>query len=142
MTLRNTLVAAFCLATAVGSLSAADAAKLKPGQWDVGGIAQMCLLADGTWFGTNPINWGGNWVAVPQPNTNRYIIYGQTFHPDSASITLDSMGVLGNLKVNWTEWPFGKPGIYLEQVQMTFVKTTCDDSGFTKGKSTRAHPMD
>ena len=49
---------------------------------------------------------------MPQPNTNKYIIYGQTFHPAASEVTLDSMDVLGNLKVNWTEWQFDKPGTY------------------------------
>jgi hypothetical protein len=91
---------------------------LAPGQYDVGGIQQICLLDDGTWYGTTFSNWGGAW----QEKGRKTFIYGNY----AAGVGNDSMDFYGNFRGAWTEWRDNLSYQIVDSVVLTFVKTDCD----------------
>src|SRR4051812_15909263 len=55
------LLVQFCLTQVAAG---AGLKPLKPGQYNIGDIQQICLKDDGTWYGTT-FNFGGHWVNFP-----------------------------------------------------------------------------
>ncbi len=122
---RQILLAAAGLAFAVAGTGTANAS-LSAGQWDINGIRQICLLSTGTWYGVTFGPWNGRWEAVPQPNSDRYIIYGNYNGGSGFGSGNTSMGVNKANQANWTDWVDGTPGTFLGLQQMTKVKKQCD----------------
>src|ERR1044071_8917818 len=48
---------------------------IRPGQYSIGGVQQICLKADGTWYGTT-FNFGGHWINNPGTLHTKAAIYG------------------------------------------------------------------
>ncbi len=92
------LIASAALAAGALAPSAASAS-LAPGNYEVAGIQQICLVAGGTWYGETFGPWGGNWFAGPTRDDGT-IIFGNY----ASGAGNDSMVVKGHSSVDWTEW--------------------------------------
>jgi len=101
-------IAALILIAMAGLIVPAQAAnRFEPGQWEIpsGSSPQICIRADGTWYGTT-YNWSGHWmyntekaVAVMFGNyavNNQYYGYGN----DTMTIFKNQ----GSLAVSWQDW--------------------------------------
>jgi hypothetical protein len=117
MKLASTLVAA--AAAAVPMFANA----LPPGQYDIAGIQQICLVGDGTWYGTTFPAWGGHYE-MRYPKT---FIYGNY----AGGAGNDSMVFYGNHRGPWTEWrdDFSWEAVSVNLL-ITFVKPDCDPPPF------------
>jgi hypothetical protein len=62
MPLRNALLASAILA--VADSGPATASGIRYGQFSVGGIQNICLKSDGTWYGIT-FNFNGHWTNNP-----------------------------------------------------------------------------
>ncbi len=82
--------------------SSASALGLKPGNYEVDGSQQICLVAGGTWYGETFPSWGGDWRVGPVGGGGDL---GDTFiwGNYASGAGNDSMVVSGT-KVAWTEW--------------------------------------
>ena len=108
-----------CIAVAAWAPMFAMAA-IGPGQWSLGGLAQICLQSNGSWYGTSFSPWGGHWKVGPK-NVHIYGNYSSGAGNDS---------IVSNKKLtraNWTEWNDGLSfELVTEQFAITFVKAACD----------------
>ncbi|MGI9169717.1 MAG: hypothetical protein ACR2FH_05995 [Caulobacteraceae bacterium] len=88
-------------ALAVGALapSAASALGLNPGNYSINGQQNICLKADGTWFGETFSGWGGQWKLTGL-REDATVIYGNY----ASGVGNDTMVVTQNRNVDWTEW--------------------------------------
>lgn len=48
---------------------------IKPGQWRISNVQDICLKSDATWYGTT-FNFGGYWINNPASVRDRAAIYG------------------------------------------------------------------
>ncbi|MBA3812663.1 MAG: hypothetical protein H0X27_13670 [Caulobacteraceae bacterium] len=119
--IRSALLAASILGVAALSPAAASAKGLHRGLWDVGGIQQICLVSDGTWYSTTFSGWSGAW-GPGTTREDRFLVYGNY----AAGAGNDSMVLGGQNKADWTEWrddlSFQN---FLDDVQWTFVQKRC-----------------
>jgi hypothetical protein len=106
-----------CIAAAAMAPLLANA--LPPGQYDVGGIQQICLTSSGTWYGTTYSAWGGGYYV----SGYKTFIYGNFW----SGAGNDSMVFYKNNRGLWTEWT---DDMSYQNVNMnmliSFVKTDCD----------------
>jgi hypothetical protein len=94
-------------------------AGLAPGQYDVGGLQQICLVGDGTWYGTTYSAWGGHYLVKGL----KTYIFGNFW----SGAGNDSIVVYGNNRGPWTEWTDDLSFQNVLQNQLvTFVKSACD----------------
>ena len=94
-------------------------AGLAPAQYDIGGLQQICLVSDGTWYGTTYSAWGGRYVV----RGLKPYIFGNCWSGDGN----DSIVVYGNNRGPWTEWSDDLSFENVLQNQLvTFVKYSCD----------------
>jgi hypothetical protein len=105
-----------CIAAAAMAPMFANA--LAPGQYDLGGIQQICLTGSGTWYGTTYSAWGGGYVVKGL----RTFIYGNFWEGTGN----DSMVFFSNNRGPWTEWTDDLGHQIVETVAVTFVKAVCD----------------
>lgn len=110
-----------CIALAAMAPMFASAA-IGPGQYDLAGIQQICLVSGGTWYGTTFSGWGGAWQQLTIGTKVHTHIYGNY----SAGAGNDSIALKGS-KGSWTEWRDDLSfQIVLNPVKLTFVKAACD----------------
>lgn len=110
-----------CIALAAMAPMFASAA-IGPGQYDLAGIQQICLVSGGTWYGTTFSGWGGGWQQLTIGTKVHTHIYGNY----SAGAGNDSIALKGS-KGSWTEWRDDLSfQIVLNPVKLTFVKAACD----------------
>jgi hypothetical protein len=110
-----------CVALAAISPMLASAA-IGPGQYDVAGLQQICLVSGGTWYGTTFSGWGGGWQQLTIGTKVHTHIYGNY----SSGAGNDSMQFKGS-KGSWTEWRDDLSfQTVINPVKITFVKTNCD----------------
>jgi hypothetical protein len=89
------------------TVSADNLNSLKPGQYNLSDMQQICLVNDGTWYGTT-FNFSGRWVDVGKFGTNRAFIYGnygvgsQPFGYASDTMTVYRLN--GADVVVWYDW--------------------------------------
>jgi len=91
---------------------------LAPGQYDVDDRQQICLVDDGTWYGTTFPNWGGAYV-VKAYKTFIYGNYAGGEGNDSMIFSADNRGA-------WTEWRDDLSHQDALRGLITFVKPDCD----------------
>lgn len=116
---------------------------LKPGQYNIGHIQQICLKNDSTWYGTT-FNFGGHWVNFPA-TLDRVVgaIYGNYQIQDhrhgfgNSAITFSKPAKNTSIGANWYDW-FDDLSYeaYVTEQLVEFVKTDCDPP-FT-GQNTKA----
>jgi hypothetical protein len=124
-------------ALAVGALapSAASAFPLKAGNYEIGGVQQVCLVGDGTWYGETYANWGGNWFGGPTSEDGT-LIFG---HYDSGAGS-DTITVSGKT-ADWMEWDTndGFQG-FLDNASVLGIPGKCTPPA-TKATPGHHHPM-
>ena len=89
---------ALVMASALALAPMAQAKTLRPGNYNLAGIQQICLVKGGTWYGESFPSWGGTWGAGPTKD-DATIMHGNY----SSGAGNDSM-VLAGGGVDWTEW--------------------------------------
>src|SRR4051812_18929030 len=94
---RVALVAAVAASAAVVS-STASMAGTKPGLYDLGGIQQVCLQSDGTWFYTTFSGNIGGWMNVQYKDV-KTIMWGSY----NSGVGQDSMTIKKGA-VDWMEF--------------------------------------
>lgn len=122
-----------CIAIAAMAPMFAMAA-IGPGQYSVAGIQQICLVGDGTWYGTTFSGWGGAWQIVGK-NAHIYGNYAAGVGNDSMVFKKkDGTG-------SWTEW---RDDLSFQTVisptSITFVKDVCDPPAL-KAQGGKANPQ-
>jgi hypothetical protein len=111
------LLRTICI-VAAASVAPMLAHALEPGQYEVGGIQQICLVDDGSWYGTSFPNWGG----VYQVRGKMTFIYGNYAKGKGN----DSMDFDAKMLGAWTEWRDNFSYQNVSAAMLTFVKTDCD----------------
>jgi len=110
-----------CVAAAVVLTPLFANAALGPGQYDISGIQQICLLDNGSWYGTTFPNWGGAYYT----SRGKTFIYGNY----ADGVGNDSMDFYPNNHGPWTEWRDDLSHQIVEGVTARFVKADCDPPG-------------
>lgn len=117
---KNILSAALLVssALAVGALAptVASAYPLKPGNYEIGGVQQVCLVSDGTWYGETMANWGGNWFRGPTSEDGT-LIFG---HYDTGAGS-DSI-VVSKGTADWMEWDTNTGAqVFFDSIKVTSI---------------------
>jgi hypothetical protein len=94
------------------------ASAVAPGQYDITGKQQICLVDDGTWYGTTFSDWGGAYVV----RASKTFIYGNY----ARGVGNDSMAFSADLRGAWTEWRDDLSHQVVTRDFLTFVKPDCD----------------
>ncbi len=133
----NTKIMTSMLAmSAIAALAFAPAAQaktLKPGNYNLAGIQQICLVSGGTWYGETYPSWGGTWGAGPTKE-DATVLSGNY----NSGAGNDSMIVTGS-GVDWTEWNDGSAFLFIDSTITRIPgKCTAPDARAT----TRKNPMD
>ena len=123
-------------ASAIAMLALAPAAQaktLKPGNYNLAGIQQICLVSGGTWYGETYPSWGGTWGAGPTKE-DATVLSGNY----NSGAGNDAMIVTGS-GVDWTEWNDGSAFQFIDST-ITRIPGKCSapDARATTHKS----PMD
>jgi hypothetical protein len=110
------LIVRTCIAAA--ALVPMLASALPPGQYDITGKQQICLLDNGTWYGVTFGGWGGHYKV----KSSKTFIYGNY----ADGVGNDSMVFFENDKGSWTEWrdDFSHETVTRDHIRM--VKSECD----------------
>jgi hypothetical protein len=125
---RSTLLAAVCLS------AQAEAKPIKPGQYQVGAnpqIQQICLNADGTWYGTT-FTFGGHWINDPSSARDRAAIFGNYQVQDHQYVgygndTLTVQFAGGELMADWYDWYDDLSyQNFWSNLSFVFIKKNCD----------------
>ena len=105
-----------CIAIAAMTPLLANA--LPPGQYEVGGVQQICLVDDGTWYGTTFANWGGTYVVK---GSKTFLIgnYRSGRGNDAMDFYEDGHGP-------WSEWRDNLSYQNISPSKITFTKEACD----------------
>jgi hypothetical protein len=124
--------AALAIAPAVvllASMPAGASHPIKPGQWTIGHIQDICLKDDGTWYGTT-FNMSGRWVVDPvvrihaaiygnyQIQGHDYTGYGNT------SISIQKLGE--DFEAYWYDWFDDLSYGYFNDFPFIREKSNCD----------------
>lgn len=123
-------------ASAIAMLALAPAAQaktLKPGNYNLAGIQQICLVSGGTWYGETYPSWGGTWGAGPTKEDATVLSGNYNSYAGN-----DAMIVTGS-GVDWTEWNDGSAFQFIDST-ITRIPGKCSapDARATTHKS----PMD
>ena len=110
---------------------------LVPGQYNIGGIQEICLQAGpnryNSWYGTSFPAWGGRWRNGPK----HQFVFGNY----NGGAGNDSIVVTSGVAI-WTEWTdtlsFRTAGA---GQSFTFIKATCDPPA-APGKGAKRNPLD
>jgi len=123
----------------IAALPIAANAGLRPGQYDVDGLEQICLIDDGTWYSPTFYHWRGRWQLIG--NEDKFIIYGH-YDDEAGDVGEDSM-ILEKDGLDWTEWSDDfTDDLFLDDVPLTRVKKKCDpESQAREGLLRRKSPM-
>jgi len=131
------------VAGAVTLSSFADARGIGPGQYSLfGGLQQVCLNSDGTWYGTT-FNFGGHWKKdLPSTRDKAelhggYAMQGHGYQGYGNTAIMVRKAEAGQLYITWHDW---FDDLSYETVlvggRIDLVKLTCDPP-FT-GENTHA----
>lgn len=138
---RSALMAASIFALGALAPAAASAKSLKPGLWDVGGIQQICLVADGTWYGTTFPTWNGHWNAGAGVE-DQNLVYGNYTFSDIPGVGNDSMVIDKQNLADWTEWNDYTVQVgFDDDVQWTFIQKSCPPPA-SQNRSGHKNPLD
>lgn len=124
----RTLIAAAALMPAL-----AMAGPLKPGEYSIGGYQQICIVADGSWYGTTFPDWGGLWIYDADTKTT------SVFGNYASGAGNDSMAIKAG-SANWTEWRDDQ-GFQMFVTKLTFTKLSNRCSAQAVGLPPRSNPL-
>ena len=137
---KNVLSAGLLVSSAlvVGALapSAALARGLKPGNYDLGGIEQVCLLKGGTWYSETFPGSSGNWFLGPTTEDGTLIFghYASGAGSDSIVVTKQT--------ADWMEWNISdKSQVFLDSISVTGAPGRCTPPA-TRVTPGHNNPMD
>ncbi len=119
---KSVLAASLALSIAVIVPNAASAKSLKPGQYDLDGIQQICLVNDGTWYYTTFAGNVGGWE-----NTGASDVPTVLWGSYNSGVGQDAISITKKSTFNWLE--FHNDGVlvnFFDQVPIAFVKKQCD----------------
>lgn len=118
--------------------SVASAKPLKPGEYSLGGIQDVCLVSTGSWYYTTYSGLPGGWEATGQRKVQT-ILYGGTFFSGAGE---DSIVVNGKGIGEWTEFANSGNDLYAfnYNIQVSFVSSTCS-APYHKGGHEKLPPM-
>lgn len=119
----KTLLLMSSAALAVAGTASANG--LKPGQYNVDSIQQICLVSDGSWYGTT-FHFNGHWISNPG-NNDKAAIYGnyQSSGPYYGYYN-DTITVRGGT-ADWYDYADDNSyAAFLPGVLFSFVKKACD----------------
>jgi hypothetical protein len=135
---RSVVLGCTALTALVLATGMASAAGLKPGEWSLGGIQEVCLQSDGTWYYTSYSGLPGGWENTGDAD-NEAIIYGGTFFSGAGE---DSMVVRKHKLAHWTEFANSGNTLYAfnNDFTMQFLGTTCT-APYRKGGHETLPPM-
>jgi hypothetical protein len=113
-------------ALAVGALAMpAMAAGLNPGQYVIGGFRNICLVADGTWYGTD-YHFSGHWVNAPGANVRGMIDGNYQYVGAYWGYMNDTITVRGGV-ADWYDYSDDNAyNITYAGTSFARVKTRCD----------------
>ena len=124
---------ALVMAAVMALAPAAQAKALKPGNYNLAGLQQICLVSGGTWYGETYPSWSGTWGAGPT-REDATLLSGNY----NGGAGNDSMIVTGS-NVDWTEWNDASAFIFIDSTITRIAgKGTAPDARAT----TKKHPMD
>ena len=124
---------ALVMAAVMALAPAAQAKALKPGNYNLAGLQQICLVSGGTWYGETYPSWSGTWGAGPT-REDATLLSGNY----NGGAGNDSMIVTGS-NVDWTEWNDASAFIFIvSTITRIAGKCTAPDARAT----TKKHPMD
>ena len=130
--LTSTLVASVL---AMGALAtSANAWGLAPGNYEIAGIQQICIVADGSWYGETFPSWGGFWQVGPT-SEDATVLEG-TYNSGAGE---DAM-VLTPKAVDWTE--FHNDRTFVAFVDSTVSRIPGKCSAPAARATTRKNPAD
>jgi len=111
--------------TALAVAGGASASGLKPGQYNIDSIQQICLVSGGTWYGTT-FDFNGHWISNPG-NNDKAAIYGNYQGNGSYyGYYNDTITVRGGT-ADWYDYNDDNSyAAFLPGVTFTFVKKACD----------------
>ncbi len=116
--------------------TSAHAKPLTPGNYEVAGIQQICLVSDQTWYGETFPNWGGRWGLGPH-DENATILWG-TYNNGAG---IDSMVISSTKRLFWTEFASDSSVASFIDDKFTKIKGACAaPAAQTTGKHKK--PMD
>jgi hypothetical protein len=110
----------------------AAVAQTAPGQYQIqgDGVQEICLQADGTWYGTTFPDWGGTWRAGKKVT----LIHGNYAGGDGND-AMTFKRINGLNRGNWQEWRDNLSfDTYSRDARLTAVKTDCDPPGTESAK--------
>jgi hypothetical protein len=120
---KNILSAALLVSSALAmgalasSATAAPGFGLKPGNYDLGGMQQVCLRDDRTWYSETFAAWGGNWFVGPSAEDGT-LIFG---HYDTGAGS-DSI-VVSKGTADWMEWDTNTGSqVFFDGIKVTSIK--------------------
>jgi hypothetical protein len=123
----------------LSATSGAGAGKtIDPGQYTIPGGQDVCLVDDGTWYGTT-FNFGGRWIKEGRFKVLAELWGNYTVHDASgahkANTTLTFLG--GSVTpLKWHDWFDDESYGTFVSSQIDFVKAQCDPP--FKGQNTHA----
>lgn len=98
----------------------AEARELRPGQYLIGDVHQVCMRATGVWFGLTMESWSGR--SNYQEEVKTTFLYGNYTEGSGNSV----ISVRGRL-ANWVEWNDEMTyEIIWTGLPVVFVKRRCD----------------
>ena len=137
---KNILIAVLLVSSAfaVSALapSAALARVLKPGSYSLGGVQQICLVPDGTWYSETFQGSSGRWMKGPTAEDSTLIFGHYASGAGSDSI------VVTKLTVDWMEWNVadGKQ-VFMDSISITGAPGRCTPPA-TRVTPGHNNPMD
>lgn len=136
MQVKSAILASVALSMLVALPTTAMAKKIKPGQYDLAGVIDVCLVHDGSWYYTTFAGNIGGWQA--QGDKDAQIIMWGSYN---SGVGQDSITVSKKNLVNWMEFHNDATlVVYFDQQPFTFVKTDCDPP--PAGRNHKSNPAD
>ncbi len=123
MITKNALVAASILA--VCTSGSALASGLKAGQYNVGGIQQICLTSNGTWYGTT-YHFSGYWKLASGADDRAYIWGNYQAGGAYWGYFNDTITVEKSATADWYDYNDDNSYSFANPVSFTYVKKVCD----------------
>jgi hypothetical protein len=133
----NTKILTSALATAALAMAAfapSAQAALAPGNYNIAGIQQICLVSDGSWYGETFPSWGGFWK--PGPTVEDGTVLEGTYNSGAGE---DAM-VLTARTVDWTE--FHNDRTFINFVDGTVARIRGKCTAPAASVTHRKNPMD
>jgi hypothetical protein len=124
VTISKLIVAGAVVALLAGAAREASARVLKPGQYSLGGIQEICIVAGGSWYSTTQPGWGGSVGGVTRPSgkIDTFLTGNFSLGWGNDLIVVSTAGA-GNMWIRWYDSGLQDPPLL---IAITKVKTMCD----------------